>query len=285
MCCEAYDTHRPSMTYGCPGSIRRHEASMRPDQIAVQLYTVRELAARDLPGTLRKVSEAGYRAVELAGLPAVASEALRDLLDAEELRPVASHESLETMRLDPDAVLDRMAVLGCPRIVVPWLPEIERSDPAGVRRLARELGGIAAASARRGIRLGYHNHDFEFAPLDGTTVWDVLVDELSPEVDLELDVYWAAIAGRDPVELIRGLDERVRLLHMKDMAPGSGREDVTPGDGILAWPEIVAAGTERGVEWYIVEEDNPRDAIAEITRGREYLRGLATQPTEAWRQK
>lgn len=249
---------------------------MRQNQIALQLYTVRELAAQDLPGTLRKVSEAGYRAVELAGLPTMAPEALRDLLDTEGLQPVASHEPLESLRLDLEAVLDRISVLGCPRVVVPWLPAAERSTPNGVRGLAHELGRIAEACASRGIRLGYHNHDFEFAALDGTTVWAVLLDELPPDIDLELDVYWAAIAGRDPVELIRGLDERLRLLHMKDMASGSGREDVAPGDGILSWPQIVEAGRDRGVEWYVVEQDNPRDAIAEITRGLGYLRGLAT---------
>ena len=249
---------------------------MRQDQIAVQLYTVRALAADDLAGTLRRVSQAGYRAVELAGLPTIAAEALRDLLATEQLRPVASHESLESLRLDIGAVLDRMAVVGCPRIVVPWLPASERSTPDAVRGLARELGRIAQAASDRGIRLAYHNHDFEFAPLDGTTVWDALLDELAPGIELELDVYWASIGGRDPVELIQALGARVRLLHMKDMAAGPGREDVAPGDGILPWAEIVATGTERGVEWFVIEGDNPRDAIAEITRGLEYLRGLAS---------
>jgi len=248
---------------------------MRQDQIAVQLYTLRELAATDLPGMLRAVSGAGYKAVELAGLPAIEAQALRDLLDAEGLRPMASHESLENLRRDLAGILDRMAVLGCPRIVVPWLPDAERSTADAVRTLARELGRLSSASADRGIRLGYHNHAFEFAPLDGTTVWQVLLDELPPSLDLELDVYWAAIGGRDPAELIRGLDERLRLLHMKDLSSDPDRADVTPGDGVLPWPEIVAAGTERGVEWYVVEEDNPRDAVAEITRGLTYLRGLA----------
>jgi sugar phosphate isomerase/epimerase len=249
--------------------------AMRHDQIAVQLYTVRELAAVDLPGTLRQVSEAGYRAVELAGLPKTTPEALRDLLSGHGLRPMASHEPLESLRQDLPGILHRMTVLACPRIVVPWLPEIERTTADGARNLARELGRLARACADRGIRLGYHNHAFEFAPLDGTTVWQVLLDELPPEVDLELDVYWATIGGRDPVELIRSLDERLRLLHMKDMSSGPDRGDVTPGDGILPWMEIVAAGTEHGVEWYVVEEDNPRDAIVEITRGRAYLQALA----------
>jgi sugar phosphate isomerase/epimerase len=249
---------------------------MRPDQIAVQLYTLRAETARDLPGTLSKVSGAGYRAVELAGLPAIEPERLRDLLRAEQLAPMASHESLETLRADLGGVLDRMTTVGCPRVVVPWLPEVERANAAGVRRLAGELGDIARACAGRGISLGYHNHAFEFEPLDGTTVWDVLLDTLTFDIELEVDVYWAAIAGRDPVEVIRGAGERVRLLHMKDVAAEPERGDVTPGDGTLSWPEIVAAGTAAGVDWFVVEEDNPKDAIAEIARGLDFLRGLAS---------
>lgn len=254
---------------------------MRQDQLAVQLYTVRGLAAADLPGTLRMVSEAGYRSVELAGLPETTPEALRDLLAGHGLSPMASHESLENLRQDLPGVLDRMTVLACPRIVVPWLPDAERSTGDGARTLARELGVLARRCSDRGIRLGCHNHAFEFAPLDGTTIWQVLLDELPPDIDLELDVYWATVGGRDPVELIRGLDERLRLLHMKDMSSGPDRGDVTPGDGILPWSEIVAAGTARGVEWYVIEEDNPRDAIAEIARGLAYLRGFAWTDTPA----
>jgi sugar phosphate isomerase/epimerase len=249
---------------------------MRPDQIAVQLYTLRAETARDLPGTLRKVSGAGYRAVELAGLPPIEPERLRDLLAAEQLAPVASHESLETLRADPGAVLERLSIVGCPRVIVPWLPEPERTSAADVRRVAGELSEIARVCAGRGISLGYHNHAFEFEPLDGTSVWAVLLDTLTLDIELEIDVYWAAIGGRDPVEVIRSAGERVRLLHMKDVAAGSERGDVTPGDGTLAWPEIVVAGTTAGVEWYVVEEDNPKDAIAEIARGLDFLRGLAS---------
>lgn len=248
---------------------------MRPDQIAVQLYTVRAEIARDLPGTLHQVSAAGYRAVELAGLPPIQPEALRDLLSDEQLSPMASHESLESLRADLDAVLHRMAVVGCPLVIVPWLHDAVRATAADVRRLAGELGEIARTCVDRGVGLGYHNHAFEFAPLDGTTVWQVLLDELPPHVSLELDVYWATVAGRDPVELIREAGERVRLLHMKDVAPGPERGDMTPGDGILPWRQIVAAGSAHDVEWYVVEEDNPRDAIAEIARGRDFLRRLA----------
>jgi sugar phosphate isomerase/epimerase len=248
---------------------------MRNDQIALQLYTVRDLLARDLPGTLQQVAAIGYRHVEIAGLPPTSSEELRDLLGAAGLAPVAAHQSFDDLRRDAAGVIDGMVTVGCPRIIAPWLKPEDRATPERVREVARELGRIGALCADRGLRFGYHNHDFEFAPLDGTTMWDVLLEELPAEVDIELDVYWASVAGRDPAQLIRDLAGRVRLLHMKDLAAGPDGGDVAPGDGILPWPDIVDAGRSAGVEWYIVEQDEPRETLAEISRGRQHLRTLA----------
>lgn len=253
--------------------------AMRDDQIAVQLYTVRDLAARDLPGTLRQVASAGYRAVEVAGLPAVAPGELRTMLDDAGLRVVAAHHALADFRRDRDGSLDALAAIGTPRVIVPWLAEEDRA-PAAVRAVADELAVIADAAASRGIALGYHNHDFEFDSIDGTTAWDVLLDALPPAVEIELDVYWAAFAGRDPAALIADLGGRVRLLHMKDMVREPNRHDAAPGDGVLAWDAIVAAARVAGVEWYIVEQDNPGDdPIGAIGRGLDYLRGMAATAT------
>jgi sugar phosphate isomerase/epimerase len=250
--------------------------AMRNDQIAVQLYTVRDLAARDLPGTLGQVASAGYRAVEVAGLPAVAPAVLRTMLDDAGLQVIAAHHSLADFRRDRDGSLDALAAIGAPRAIVPWLAEEDRASSAAVRAVAKELAGIADAAASRGIGLGYHNHAFEFDPIDGTTTWDVLLDALPPSIEIELDVYWAAFAGRDPAALLADLGSRVRLLHMKDMAHGPTRQDAAPGDGVLPWDAIVAAAGRAGVEWYIVEQDNPGDdPIGAIGRGLDYLRGMA----------
>jgi sugar phosphate isomerase/epimerase len=248
---------------------------MRQDQIALQLYTVRGLAAIDLSGTLRSVAAAGYRAVELAGLPDTRPGQLPRLLAEAGLRVVASHEGIERLREDADAVADRMAEISCPRVIVPWMPEGDRRSADDVRRFAAELGGFARTFDRRAIRLGYHNHAFEFAALDGTTVWDVLLRELPPEVELELDVYWAAVGGRDPVTEIRAVADRVRLLHMKDRAAGPELHDAPPGQGTLPFPAIVEAARAAGVEWYIVEQDEPRDPLADVARGLRYLESLA----------
>jgi sugar phosphate isomerase/epimerase len=258
---------------------------VRTDQIALQLYTVRGLAATDLPGTLRSVRAAGYEAVELAGLPPIDAHELADLLAATGVRPMGAHESIDGLRRDAAAVADRLVAVECPRVIVPWLPEADRSTVDEARRVARELAELARTMADRGLRFGYHNHAFEFTPLDGTvdgpSLWDVLIAELPAEVDLELDVYWASVAGRDPVELVRAAAGRVRLLHMKDRAPGAEPHDAPPGAGILPWPELVAAARDAAIEWYVVEQDDPADALADIRSGRRYLAGLATDPASA----
>jgi sugar phosphate isomerase/epimerase len=248
---------------------------MRNDQIAIQLYTLRRLAALDLPGTLRAVADVGYRSVELAGLPETRPGVLARLLDETGLRVMGSHEGIELLRENPGAVADRLAEVGCPRVIVPWMPEAERRTADDVRRFAAELGELSGTFAARGMRLGYHNHSFEFAPLEDTTVWAVLLAELPPEVELELDVYWVSVGGRDPVAETRAAGERVRMIHAKDRAAGAEPHDVPAGEGILPFGEIVAAADAVGVEWYVAELDEPGDALQDIASAFRYLQTLA----------
>lgn len=251
---------------------------MRIDQVALQSWTVREQIAVDLPGTLLAVAEAGYQAVELAGLADVPTADLAGALADASLRPMAAHIGIEALRADPDAVAARLVALGCPRLIIPWLPEAERRERAAVQRFAADLDGHAERLAATGIVLGYHNHAFEFEPLDGTTVWDILMAELGPRIELEIDVYWASVAGRDPIGAIQAAGERLRLLHLKDRAPGDEPRDAPVGDGILPMPAIIEAGRAAGVEWYVVEQDEPADAIADIGRSYRHLQALVAAP-------
>ncbi len=250
---------------------------MRHDQIALQLYTVRRLAADDLAGTLQAVAAAGYRAVEIAGIGDASHHRLPALLADAGLTAISAHRDLASLRVSVDATTDWLASLGCSRVVVPTLPEDERRTADGVRRLAAELNSLAVELRARGIRLGYHNHAAEFGPLDGTTMWDVLLAELGSQVELEIDVFWAAVGGRDPVDVIRDAGARVRLLHMKDRADGHAERDAPAGTGTLDFAAIVAAGRVAGVEWYIAEQDEPRDELADIATARRNLEALASK--------
>ena len=130
-----------------------YRARVRTDQIALQLWTVRTLTATDVPGTLRAVAAAGYRAVELAAIGHVDPVVLRTVLDDNGLSVVASHEPMAGLREDPAAVAARLAVLGCPRVIVPWLPEEERLTHSDVRRYADDLGRLAGVFADHGLDL------------------------------------------------------------------------------------------------------------------------------------
>jgi len=252
-----------------------YRARMHEDQIALQLYTVRREAAADLAGTLDAVARTGYRHVEVAGLPDLEAATLAGLFTAAGLSVVAAHEGIDLLRTDADSVIERMATIGSPRLVVPSMPEADRVTADDVRRFAGELNALGRRATAAGLRFGYHNHSFEFASFDGTTIWDVLLAELSPDVELEIDVYWAAGGGRDPAELIGHATGRVRTLHMKDRGPGPAFADAPAGEGTLDFPAIVEAGRSAGVEWYIAEQDDATAPLEDIATALRYLRRLA----------
>ncbi|HEY0605810.1 MAG TPA: sugar phosphate isomerase/epimerase [Herpetosiphonaceae bacterium] len=243
---------------------------MNIEHVAVQLYTLRDLTSKDMLGTLRQLASIGYRAVELAGYGDATPETIRATLDEVGMRAISAHVQLERIEQDTDQVVQEMQTLGCEYLVVPWLPEEQRGSQAKAQTLAERLNRVAPQVTGQGLRLAYHNHDFEFAPVDGTTMWDVLIAEADPAVEFELDVYWAAFAKRDPIALIKEQGSRIALLHLKDQAADTGK-DAPVGDGVLPWSEILAASNAR---WLITEQDHPRDPIDDVTRSLRYLEGL-----------
>lgn len=246
---------------------------MKIEQIAVQLYTLRDLTAQDMTGTLQRVAEIGYRGVELAGYGNSSAQEIRALLDSLGVRVAATHISIDQLEQQPDAALQDLAVLDCQYAVVPWIGEEYRTSMDQVRKLAERLNQAGRRLHEQGRRLAYHNHQFEFAPLDGSTMWETLVAETDPAlVDFELDVYWVVDGGFDPVELLQHHGERLRLLHVKDRSRAPGGTFAPVGDGSLAWPAIL--GAARHAEWYIVEQDTSDDPLGDIRRSFQHLQTL-----------
>ena len=248
---------------------------MREDQISLQLYTVREHTARDIPATLRRLAEIGYTAVELAGYGSLSPEDIRRLLDDLGLRASGAHISLDSWEKDPEAVISDMHALGCTHAVVPIIP-LELRDEDAVARLAESFNRWGELCCSEGIAFSYHNHAFEFAPLGETTMWDLLLQQTDPRlVHLELDLYWVRYGGGDPETVLRDLGERVSLVHLKDMADDERRSDLPVGEGTLPWQGLLQAAEAAGVEWYIAEQDNPRDAFEDVQSSLRHLRGLS----------
>jgi sugar phosphate isomerase/epimerase len=250
---------------------------MRRDQISLQLYTVREETARDMPGTLQRISEIGYPAVEFAGYGGLSPQDLKTILDDLGLRASGVHVPLGSWERDPERVLADMRALDCAHAILPSAPPERRRDEASVARLAEDLNRWGELCRGEGVTLSYHNHDFEFAPLGGTTMWEVLVRETDiGRVSLELDLYWIKYGGTDPETVLRDVGDRVSLVHLKDMAPDGTRSDLPVGEGTLPWNRLLEAADAAGVAWYIAEQDNPRDALEDVSISLQYLRALAS---------
>jgi sugar phosphate isomerase/epimerase len=252
---------------------------MRTDQIALQLYTVRERTAADFVGTLRELAAIGYRAVEIAGYGKVPVRALRAALDELGLRATGAHMAYERFEAEFGQVVAELRALGAEFAIVPWLARERWGGGQGVRRLAARFNEWGERCRAEGLTFGYHNHAFEFEPLPGEggrTMLDALLAETDPAlVAFELDVYWAAYAGADPLGLLRRHAERIPLLHLKDMGVDPERSDVPVGAGTITWGPILEAA-EAGVQWYIVEQDNPRDPLADVTASLRAVEAMAT---------
>lgn len=247
---------------------------MRQEQIALQLYTVRDEVRRDLHATLRAVAAMGYPAVELV-LGDHDDGAVRATLDDCGLVACAAHVPMALLRDRPDEIGRRLATLGASYAVLPWVDESHRRSLAAADAIAETLNRAGAALAAHGVRAAYHNHDFELRPLEGTTMWERLLAQTDPAlVDFELDVYWAHVAGHDPAELLDRHRGRVPLVHCKDRAPGERHRDAPVGDGTLDWPAILAAAERGGARWLVAEQDNPSDALPDSERSLHALRRL-----------
>lgn len=238
----------------------------------MQLWSVYALAQQGFPGVLRQISDLGYVAVEAYELHGLKPTAVRRLLDELGLELCSSHAPFPA---GPDAhrILDEQSELGAP--VLAWSLEAEEFATADSIARGVERVNEGAANAREyGLWIAYHNHCAEFSRLpDGRRAYDVLLDQLDPDVLLELDVYWAALAGVDPAAATRELGDRVRFLHVKD-GPAKTVEDamVAVGQGSLDIPAILAANP--WAAWHIVELDRcDTDVMTALRDSYDYLVG------------
>lgn len=224
-------------------------------QVALQLYTVRDETQQDFAGTLRRVAEMGYAGVEFAGYGELSVPAMLSLLAETGLQVAGTHVGLGELSAERlDASIDYAQAIGCSTIILPWLaPEFHTLE--GLQHLAPRLNAIGQRCRDAGLTFGYHNHAFEFTQLAGGTWFDHFLTNTDPTlVRLEVDVYWAAFAGHDPLTLLQRLGQRVVLLHMKDMAADSAMTEV--GQGILDMQAITSFAQQQQV-WPIIEHDHP----------------------------
>lgn len=236
---------------------------------SLQLYTVRRELESDLPGTLKALAAVGFRSVEPYNFHDNTDE-LAAALQENGLSAPSGHAPL--LRSDQDAIFTAAKTLGIGTVIDPSVPEERWKTEEDIAATAALLNDAAARGAVYGIRVGYHNHWWELETLpDGRTGLEVLAAHLDPEVVLEVDTYWAAVGGQDPVALLARLGDRVRFIHIKDGPVTSDpAAQLAVGDGDMPIWDVIAAAT--ALETGVVElDDCAGDMMDAVTASYNYL--------------
>lgn len=246
--------------------------------IAIQLYSLRDDAERDLAGTLKAVKEYGYDGVELAGFYGKTPEEFASIVKEIGLTPVSAHISLYDLRTDAKKVISDYKTVGCEHLVVPGLAAEDRPGNEGWESVKADLDKFGEMIREAGMTLSYHNHDFEFVKLEnGEYGFDDLYMNTKPEnLKMQQDSCWVAVAGESPVAYLEKYANRCPLLHLKDYVgqksenmyaligideskkEASATFEFRPvGYGVQDFKTIICAAEKCGVEWLIVEQDEP----------------------------
>ena len=271
---------------------------MKPEQLSVQMYTLRSITENDFEAALKAVAEIGYTNVETAGLQGLSAADFKALLDKYGLKAPSAHVPYQAFEADAQAVVDDYKLIGAEWIIVP-APPLDRllaSGDFGWADLANlsahelstlsgdELAAKFTLSAENikeftdnlsewakivndgGMKFGYHNHHFEylFRTAEGQSMYDYMLEN-SPII-FEIDAFWAEVGGKDAAEVINANPDRAALVHLKDAGERMPGKDVAFGEGILDWDAIIAAADAAGCEYYVVELDNPNadDPVADV---------------------
>jgi sugar phosphate isomerase/epimerase len=244
-----------------------------PAPIALQLYTLRDEASVDFPSVISRVGAIGFVGVELAGLNGMSAREVRTALDGAGLQAASAHVGLAE-RDAFERELDDCTTIGATTAVIPFAAPDWFADRDAVARTADRINEAATIASEHGITIGYHNHFWELEQrVDDMPALVALFDRLDPEVVAEVDVYWSAVGGVEPSDLVRELGDRVTLLHVKD-GPADGYESpmVAVGDGSIDIERTLAAAPK--AKWHIVELDRcDTDMMQAVERSYDYLVG------------
>jgi sugar phosphate isomerase/epimerase len=220
---------------------------------SLQLYTLRNAIAEDLSGTIKRVAEIGFTQVEPYNFVATAKE-LGAALKENGLTAPSGHAPL--MSQDQDQIFAAAKELGITTVIDPFLPAEHWQKAEDIQATAEKLNAAAKKGTEYGIRVGYHNHAWELeSTIEGRTALEYFESLLDPELVLEVDTYWAAVGGQDPVELLARLGDRVKFIHIKDGPLNKDNKAQQPaGQGKVPVLEVIAAA--KSLEVGVVEFDD-----------------------------
>lgn len=245
--------------------------------IALQLYSVRDDMEADFAGTLKKVKSFGYDGVEFAGLFGHTAEEVKKMCADAGVTPISAHVPYDELKKG-DETFKTYSDIGCKYIVIPWIDGEYLAGGEKNAEFYENVKKFGELANKYGMKLCYHNHDFEFEKVDGEYKLDLLYKAVSPDLlSTQLDTCWVNVGGENPADYIRKYAGRLEIVHLKDFAgtkggnmyalignddskkeAAAGSFEFRPlGSGLQDFPSILEASKEVGAHWVVVEQDEP----------------------------
>ncbi|WP_433780565.1 sugar phosphate isomerase/epimerase family protein [Flavobacterium anhuiense] len=242
--------------------------TMNKKEIGLQLYTLRDELPKDVKGTLEKVAKAGYTTVETYGFSikdqfwGLTPKELKKILDDNGLKAVSGHYNLGSFLYDGNtaeliAAIDAAKVLKNEFLTVPWIDEPFRRSIEDYKKIAARVNEAAKMCKKAGLKLAYHNHDFEFKKYDGVTGYEILLKETDKDlVYFELDLYWVVHSGNDPLKLFKENPGRFKMWHVKDKDKNNNDLNTEVGSGTIDFKLFFSEAKQSGMVHFFVEQEN-----------------------------
>lgn len=236
------------------------QAARRTKPVGIQLYTLKDVIGKDPKGVLKQLSSFGYQELEtygyskgqIYGLPFAEFGSYVKGLG---MKVVSGHYGMDVVRTDWERAVADAKAIGQKYMVVPWLGDTDR-DPGKISAVCAELNKAGEIARKSGIRMGYHNHDFEFREVNGKILYDQMLAELDPKfVGMELDLYWVIRAGHDPLKYFAKYPGRFEQWHVKDMDKQEPGKNTEVGNGSIDFKAIFAAASQSGMKHFYVEQE------------------------------
>ncbi|MDT8392801.1 MAG: sugar phosphate isomerase/epimerase [Bacteroidales bacterium] len=227
--------------------------------IGLQLYSLRDEIAQDLEGSLEKIAAIGYKNVEAASYSngmfyGLKPADFRKLVEKYGMKAISSHATFKDSEIAVAVNAHREA--GIPYIVWPWIGTEERTTIDNYKTLAEKFNTIGMICRENDLNFGYHNHDFEFYPIEGKIPYDLLLESTDPAyVFMQIDLYWIVYAGKDPIALFEKYPGRFALWHVKDMAAGKSKKMTEVGSGVIDYKTLFEYASVSGMKEFFVEQD------------------------------
>ena len=245
------------------------EAAKKKIPVGLQLYSVREACAKDLPGTLKIVKEIGFSGVEFAGYHGKTAKELRTLLDDNGLKCYGTHTALNTLQGDElKKTIEFNQIIGNKFLICPYMNG-ETID--GWKKLADEFNAMSKIARKEKMWVGYHAHAHDFHPIDGQVPWDVFFGNTDKRVIMQLDTSNCLDAGQDPLTVLKKYPKRGRTIHIKEHG---GDVNTYLGSGDVKWEEIFKFCEKHGTQYYILENERGANPEVSIKSARGDFEGL-----------